>query len=312
MDNRAGEMELFVSSLELGSFSAAARQFGMTPSAVAKLVTRIETRLGTRLLLRSTRKLAPTPEGELYLARARQILVDIDDAERAVANGASAAPRGRLRVTVSAGFGESILLPLVPAFLERYDQVELDLSIHDRVIDLFDERADVALRSGPLADSSLNARKILETSRVVVAAPAYLARLGTPMHPADLERHNCLSFNFRRSASGWPFRDPATGREWQMAVSGNALLDAGPSMRRLCSAGLGIARVGRLYAQEDIDAGRLIPILETFNPGDGEMVNAVFVRHEHMAARVRAFVDFVSSEAAGGDMGRRGPLLALR
>ncbi|KQT68943.1 MULTISPECIES: LysR family transcriptional regulator [unclassified Aureimonas] len=295
MDNRAGEMDVFVASLEHGSFSAAGRRLGLTPSAVAKLLTRIEQRLGTRLLMRSTRKLKATPEGELYLARARQILADIDDAERAVANGASAAPRGRLKVTSSAGFGESLLLPLVPSFLDRYPQVDLDLSIHDRVVDLFDERADVALRAGPLADSSLNARKIVEAGRVVVAAPAYLARHGTPAHPSELERHNCLGFNFRRSVAGWPFRDPATGREWEMAVSGNALLDAGPALRRLCASGLGIARVGRLYVQREIEEGRLVPILEAFNPGEMETVHALFVRHEHMAARIRAFVDFLAA-----------------
>lgn len=294
MDNRAGEMEILVASLEHGSFSAAARRFGMTPSAVAKLVTRLETRLGTRLLLRSTRKLVPTPEGELYLTRARAILADLDDAERAVADGAGAAPRGRLKVTASAGFGESVLLPLVPAFLERYDRVELDLSIHDRIVDLFDERADVALRSGPLPDSSLSARKILETTRVVVASPAYLARRGTPRHPDELAGHNCLGFNFHRSMSGWPFLDPETGREWQMANAGNALLDSGPSLRRLCLMGLGIGRVGRLYAEPQIAAGTLVPILEAFNPGDIETVNALFVRHDHMAARVRAFVDFLA------------------
>ena len=303
MDNRAGEMELFVATLELGSFSAAARRFAMTPSAVAKLVTRIEERLGTRLLVRSTRALKATPEGELYLDRARMILADIDDAERAVSNGASAEPKGRLRVTSSAGFGESILLPLVPKFLELFPQIQLDLSIHERVVDLLDEKADVALRAGPLADSSLKARRIMETQRIVVAAPAYLRVHGTPVHPDDLRGHNCLDFNFRRTLSGWPFKDHLTGSPLRVTIAGNALLDRGPSLRQLCSAGLGIARVGRVYVQREIDDGALVVLLDKFDAAEIEAVHALHVRHDHLAARVRAFLDFLATEVCGQQAG---------
>eukprot|EP01137_Pigoraptor_chileana_P028632 Opistho-2@12775 len=192
MDNRAGEMEVFVRAALLKSFSAAGRQLGLSPSAVSKLITRIEDRLGTRLVVRSTRSLQLTPEGEVYLERATRILGEIEEAERIVAGGANAVPRGLLRVSASVAFGASHVVPHMAEFLALYPEVELDLSLTDSVIDLYEERADVAIRSGKLRDSSLKARKILEIRRVVVASPAYLERYGVPEKPADLVGHNCL------------------------------------------------------------------------------------------------------------------------
>src|SRR6185369_14343083 len=172
MDNRAGEMEVFVAALDLGNFSAAGRRLGLSPSAVSKLITRLEERLGTRLLVRSTRALQLTPEGDAYLARARSILSQIEETERVVAGGAAAVPRGLLRLNVSVGFGVRCVVPLVPDFLARYPEVQLDLSLSDSIIDLIEERADIAIRTGPLRDSSLTARKIMESPRIIVASPA--------------------------------------------------------------------------------------------------------------------------------------------
>ena len=307
MNNRAGEMEVFVLAAELGSFSAAGRRLGLSPSAVSKLVTRIEDRLGTRLVVRSTRTLRLTAEGEAYLARAQRILAEIEEAERVVAGGAQAAPRGRLRVNASVGFGMRCIVPVVPDFLARYPQVELDLSLSDSVIDLIGERTDVAIRSGPLRDSALRARKILESRRVITASPGYLARRGTPDRPEALERHNCLRFNFRRSQDDWPFRDPESGAGFTRAVSGNAHANNGAVLRQLCLAGVGLARLGQFHVQPDIEAGRLVPVLEAYNPEDIEPIHAVFAGHEHLAARIRAFVDFLVERAAG----RPGAALAL-
>jgi len=293
MDTRAGEMEMFITAVDQGGFSAAGRLLGVSPSAVSKLVTRLEDRLGTRLFVRSTRALQLTAEGEVYLAHARRILADIAEAERAVAGGARLAPRGRLYVSASVAFGVSQIVPLVPRFMARYPQVELDLSLSDGIIDLIDARTDVAIRSGPLGDSSLKARRILDSPRMIVAAPDYLARHGTPQTPADLDRHNCLRFNFRRSTDDWPFRDPATGTLWSRPVGGNLLVNNGATMRRLCLDGVGLARLGRFHVQPDIDAGRLVVVLDDHNPGDIEPIHALYVGHEHLAARVRAFIDFL-------------------
>ena len=293
MDNRAGEMEVFVLAAELKSFSAAGRKLRLSPSAVSKLVTRIEDRLGARLLVRTTRRLELTPEGEVYLGRARRILSDIAETERIVAEGAKVVPRGPLRVNASVGFGERYILPLVPAFLALYPEIELDLSLTDGVIDVIGERTDVAIRSGPLRDSSLKARKLLESRKVVIASPAYLARHGTPRHPADLAAHNCLRFNFRRSMDDWPFRLEDGKTVDAFDVTGNMLVSSGAILRQLCLDGLGLGRIGRFHVEPDIIAGTLVPVLEDYNPDDIEVVHAVFAGHEHLAARIRAFIDFL-------------------
>lgn len=294
MNNRAGEMEAFALAAELGSFSAAGRRLGLSPSAVSKLVARVEDRLGARLLLRSTRALRLTPEGEAYLARAQHILAEIDAAERAVASGAGAVPRGKLRVSASVGFGVSCVVPLVPAFLALHPAVQLDLSLSDGLVDLVEDRTDIAIRSGPLRDSALKARLLMRSRRVIVAAPAYLARQGVPERPQDLMRHNCLGFNFRRSLEGWPFRDPGGTEAYTLAVPGNVQANNGATHLQLCRAGLGLARLGAFHVEKDIAQGRLVPVLEPYNAGETEEINALHLGHAHLAARIRAFIDFLA------------------
>jgi DNA-binding transcriptional LysR family regulator len=298
MDSRSGEMAVFVAAAESGGFSAAGRKLGLSPSAVSKLVGRIEDRLGTSLFVRTTRALQLTAEGAIYLDRARRILAEIDAAERLIATGADVAPRGRLRVSASVAFGECCLLPRVPAFLKRYPRVELDVSLTDLVIDLVDERTDVAIRTGPLRDSALKARKLLESPRVIVASPDYLAAHGVPRRVEDLDGHNCLRFNFRRSLDEWPFRDPLSGEAFTRPVTGNLHGNSGLILRRFALDGLGLARLGRFHVEADIAAGRLVPVLEDHSAEDIEVIHAVYVGHEHLAARIRAFVDFLA-EAVG-------------
>lgn len=294
MDNRSGEMAVFVAAAEGGSFSGAARKLRLSPSAVSKLVMRIEDRLGVPLFTRSTRALLLTAEGSAYLERARRILADMDEAERLVSTGADAPARGRLRISASVGFGEICLLPLVPQFLAQHPQVELDISLTDAVIDLVDERTDIAIRVGALRDSALKARKLLETRRMIVASPAYLERHGVPKHPEDLAGHNCLRFNFRRNLDEWPFRDPATGEAFRVPVTGNAFGNNGVILRQLVLDGLGLARLGTFHTAADVAAGRLVGVLEPYNAGDIEDIHAVYVGHEHLSARIRAFVDFMA------------------
>lgn len=295
MDNRIGEMDVFVQVAELQSFSAAGRKLRLSPSAVSKLVTRLEERLATRLLVRTTRALQLTPEGEIYLERSRRILSDIEETERAVAAGGAAMPRGRLRVSTSVAFGVRYIVPLVPDFLNLYPEVDLDLALNDGIIDIVGERADIAIRSGALRDSSLKARKLLESRRIIVASPDYLKREGIPETPDDLERHNCLTFSFLAGAAEWPFRDPQSSDRFVRPIFGNFETNNGPTARTLCLAGLGLARVGQFHVQPDIDAGTLLPVLEAYNPEDIELIHAVYPGHEHLAARIRAFIDFLVS-----------------
>jgi DNA-binding transcriptional LysR family regulator len=295
MDNRAGEMEVFVLAAELKSFSAAGRKLQLSPSAVSKLVTRLEDRLGTRLIVRSTRLLQLTPEGETYFARAKRILAEIADTEAVVAGGGRMLPRGPLSVNASVGFGERYILPLTGEFLAQFPDVQLDVTLTDDTVDLIRERVDIAIRHGPLRDSSLMARKLGQSRQVVMASPEYVARYGMPKTPEELIHHNCINFNFRRSVEGWPFRDPKSGRIEPKPVAGNLKASSGSIIRQFCLDGLGIGRVGRFHVEPDIQAGRLLVLLEDYNPDDIEEIHAVYAGHEHLAVRIRAFIDFLAA-----------------
>ncbi len=288
--NRTAEMEVFTRVVALAGFSAAARSLRMTPSAVSKLVARLEARLGTRLVNRSTRKLQLTAEGLAFHERCQRILTDIEEAEREAAAGA--APRGRVRVNASVPFGTHHLLPLVPGFLARYPEVTIDLVLNDQVIDLLEQRADVAIRVGPLRASRLVARKLGDSAMVVAAAPSYLAQRGTPDGLAALAAHNLIGFNFARSFEEWPFRED--GRIATIPANGNAQVGDGESARLLALAGVGLARLARIHVGTDIAAGRLVPVLEALNPGDREEIHAVHAgQGGHMPSRVRAFIDYL-------------------
>jgi DNA-binding transcriptional LysR family regulator len=289
--NRSGEMEVFARVVELGGFSAAARAFRMTPSAVSKLVARLEARLGTRLVNRSTRKLQLTSEGCAFYERCVRILADMDEAEQESA--AKNPPRGRVRVNANVPFGLHYLLPLVPEFLARHPEVILDIALTDEVVDLLQERADVAIRVGPLRASQLVARKLGETRMAVVAAPSYLKRHGTPTTVKDLSRHNRIGFNFARNFEGWPFLEG--GGITVIQAIGNVLVGDGESARRLALAGVGLARLGLFHIGRDIAAGRLRIVLDEFNPGDLDDIHAVFIgQGGYLPARVRAFIDFLA------------------
>jgi DNA-binding transcriptional LysR family regulator len=290
--NRSGEMEVFVRVVELGGFSAAARAYRMTPSAISKLVSRMESRLGSRLVNRSTRKLQLTPEGCSFYERSVRLLADLDDAEGAVAS--SEVPRGRLRVNVNVPIGRHFLLPLVPQFLELHPGVTLDIVLTDEVVDLLEQRTDVAIRSGPLKSSRLVARKLGETRMMVVASPAYLARHGEPRKPADLEGHNRIGFGYPRTVEGWPFVD---GRSpVSIAAVGNAQVSDGEGVRQLALGGVGLARLAAFQVRADIAAGRLRAVLEDYNAGDSEEIHAVYLGPAgQLPARIRTLLEFLGA-----------------
>ncbi len=294
-EDRARSLALFASVVEAGSFSAAGRTLGLTPSAVARAVDRIEARLGVRLLLRSTRALTLTAEGQAYLLAARRILADLDDAEQQIAD--QGAPRGRLRINAALSHGRLCIVPLLGDFARAYPHILIDMALTDTLVDVAGGQADVAIRFGPLADSGLTARKLGESGRVIVASPDYLARAGTPQVPEDLHAHNCLSFNFRRAEPIWPFR--RDGRDFALSIEGGIVANNGETLGQLAVAGVGVTRVGRFSVATDIAEGRLVPLLEDYNPGDVELIHAVFVGGSTTPARVRVFVDFLVERLAG-------------
>ena len=291
--NRAAEMEVFVRVVDLGGFTAAAREFRLTPSGVSKLVSRLEGRLSARLFNRSTRRLQLTPEGQAFYDRAVRVLADIDQAEREAAAGA--APRGHLRINSNIPFGMRHVMPLVPLFLQRHPEITFDIVLSDAVIDLMQERADIAIRAGPLRDSGLVARKLATSRMAVVAAPEYLARYGAPKTPDDLARHKGIGWTFFRTIGGWPFRTGKTTEPFSPPPVARA--SDGEGARLLALGGIGLARLALFHIHADIEAGRLVPVLEEFNPGDHEDIHAVHLgQGGPVPARVRAFIEFLSDQ----------------
>jgi DNA-binding transcriptional LysR family regulator len=288
--DRAKDLAIFAAVASTGSFSAAGRQLSLTPSGVSRAIDRIEARLGTRLLLRTTRALTLTAEGQSYLRGARRILLDLDEVEQAIAD--QGAPRGRVRLSASVAHGRVCIVPLVKDFIRRHPQITVDINLSDEKVDIAKGQADVAIRSGPMPDSLLMARRLGDNGRTIVAAPEYLAEWGTPQVPEDLAEHNCLNFNFRRAEPVWPFiRDGETS---VLAVQGSVDANSGETLLQLALDGVGIARLGNFGLGRAIAEGRLVPLLEPFNPGDREIFHAVFVGGANMPARIRLFVDYLA------------------
>lgn len=290
MDNRVGEMQVFLRVVEAGSFSEAARLLLMTPSTVSKLIGRIEARLGVRLLERSTRRLSLTSEGQVYYEKSLALLAELDEIERDLSQGAASAG-GTVRVNASVAFGTLALEPLLPAFWAAHPNIVIDLSLSDEIIDLYLDRTDIAFRIGTLQDSTMIARRIGIARRKIVASPDYLERHGIPRQVEDLARHNCLGFNFRRAAPVWPLKE--SGRIVDRAVAGSLFANNGETVRRMAVAGVGLARLGDYHAREDIAAGRLVEVLADAVDGDIEEVHALYLGGPRLPHRVRIFLDFV-------------------
>jgi DNA-binding transcriptional LysR family regulator len=301
--DRAAEMTALVRSVETGGFSAAARDLGLTPSALSKLVTRLEARLGARLLQRSTRRLQLTPEGEAFYARARRILADMDDAEAEVID-AGVRPRGLLRLHCGSAFGMHQLAPVIPLFLERHPDVDLDITISDQPLGVLDEGVDLAIRIGPLDESSLVARRICNLERVICAAPSYLARHGTPHTPDELQQHNCLWITSLPVLRRWPF-DTDDGIR-VVHIDGNVVANNAETVLQLAVAGVGITRLTDVIVGEAIRRGDLVPILTDWNHVEPVPLYATYPSGRHLSPKVRVMVDFLV-EQFGNTPWRRVP-----
>lgn len=284
------DMGAFVRAVELGGFSMAAREMGLTPSAISKLVTRLEDRLGVRLLNRTTRRLALTPEGEAYFHRAQRILADIEEAENEVARF-RAKPRGLLRINVGTAFGMHQLAPALPQFLARHPEMQVELTITDRLVDLIEEGADIGIRLGTLPDSSLVARRICEVERVVCASPAYLRKNGTPRKPGDLLAHNCLSMTYAPNLRRWPFATREGVRH--VEVSGNATASSADALLQLALLGVGVIRLSDVIVGTAVAEGRLVPLLQEQHHSEPLPLHAVYPQGRHRSPRVAAMVEFL-------------------
>ncbi len=287
----AHEMNVFCRIADSGSFAAAAVELGMTPSAVSKLVTRLEGRLGVRLLTRTTRRLSLTGEGEAYLASARDIIAAIENAEMELMASA-AEPSGRLRVNTGVVVGRHLLAPIMPEFMARFPKVSVELNIADRQVDLLAEQVDVAIRTGPLTDSSLIARKLGNTSRAICASPSYLESHGPLDHPAELTRHNCMSVAGFPYLRRWPFLTPEGVNT--IEVNGNFDSDSPDVIVDMMLAGQGIGRLSRLIVAKHIENGELIELFADVHRQDPLPVHAIMPPGGNRALKVRAFLEFLT------------------
>lgn len=288
MDN-SSDLRVFVRVLDRGSFSSAAKDLGLTPSAVSKLISRLEDRLGARLLERSTRRLALTPEGETYLGRARRIVADIEEAEAEVAR-VRGAPRGRLRINSGTAFGLHQLTPALADFLARYPEIDVDLSITDRLVDLIDEQADIAVRSGHIPDGPFVQRKIADLERVICAAPSYLARRGTPKLAADLKNHDCIVVA-GTGLNRWPFKT-RSGID-VVEVRPRVSTDDAEAALRLAIEGAGIVRLSDVIVGRPLQSGELVALLTDIHHVEPFPLAAFYPAGRHRLPRVSVFLDFV-------------------
>jgi len=294
--DRFTALATFVCVADTGSISGAAERLEVAKSAVSRRLRDLETHLGVELLHRTTRHLALTPSGEAFYHRARRLLADLDEAEEAVTREHGELT-GTLRVAAPLSFGLMHLQPAVAAFMTMHPGVEFDLDLDDRESDLVGEGFDLGLRLAQLPDSTLIARKLAPIRNVAVASPDYLARRGTPTHPADLADHDCLVYSNVPESRVWGYHD-ARGR-WQ-SVRGRRRLrvNNGDFLREAAIAGAGVAIEPTFIVHRAVADGRLVPILtDVAWPEIGAY--AVYPQTRHLSARVRAFVDFLAERFAG-------------
>ena len=305
MKTSTDELLVFVTVIDAGSITAAAEKLEQTVSGVSRALTRLEKQLGVALILRTTRRLQLTEEGELFLERARAILAAMADAEEAVTRHRER-PSGRLRVDAATPFMLHCIVPHVAAFAERYPEIQLELTNNERIVDLLEQRVDIAIRIGTLQDSTLHARG-LGTSRLrIVASPGYLAAHGAPRSIAALGEHRLIGFTAPAHLNRWPLRaaagdgvaGPQTALEAQLAEPGYTIAPAllassGETIRQLALAGSGIACLSDFLTTADREAGRLVTVLDDALVEARQPVHAVYYRSAALAARVQCFLSFI-------------------
>jgi len=289
-------LALFATVVRHGSMSRAAVELGLSRSSVSKQLARFETQLGARLLQRTTRKLALTELGELVWQEAQTMQQALSNVE-VLTDDYRQRVRGRLRVSSSAALGRTHLLPLLPAFVERYPDVDLALQFEDRFVDLVAEQIDVAIRIGHLPDSTLVARKLGELSWQVAASPQYVAQHGAPRTPAELAKHTCLIYrNGARAMDHWAFNGP-NGQQSILVQGRLAMNDANALIDAACR-GLGILMIDRALLSDALTNGLLLPLMPDYAPLPGFPVYAVYPARDWLPTKTSAFVDFLLKEMA--------------
>ena len=289
--DRLDSDRMFLAVIETGSFTAAAEKLGTRSGQASKMISRLETELGVRLLNRTTRSVAPTEAGRAYYDRLKPLVDELDTLDLDIRN-ISQSPRGRLRLTAPLTFGTRELAPALNAFAGLYPDIELDVSFSDRVVNVVDEGFDLAVRVGRPGDSSLIIRRLCAVRIVVVGARSYLKQHDAPTSPSDLGQHACIIDTNFREPNRWPFKGE-TGEVEMASVDGRIRYSNAEACVQAAELGLGLACVPAFVAGEALRSGRLVRLLPSFEP-DPYDVHVLYPHNRHLAAKVRLLVDFLS------------------
>lgn len=291
MKSTTDELQAFVCVVDSGSITAAAEQLGQAVSAVSRSLSRLERKLEVTLLQRTTRRLQLSEEGALFLARARSILQALDEAEEMLTLRRQQ-PAGRLRVDAASPFMLHCIVPHIAEFVRLYPAIQLELSSNERNIDLIEQRTDIAIRIGALADSSLHARPLGSSPLRLLASPAYLAERGEPQSVAELSRHRLLGFTDPEALNHWPLRNAVGER---LKIVPELAASSGETLLQLALEGLGIVCLSDFMSVAAVSAGRLRPLLEAQRSDHRLPINAVYYRNTALAARIGCFLDFFAA-----------------
>jgi DNA-binding transcriptional LysR family regulator len=313
--DRFDAMQAFARVVEAGSFTKAADTLNMNKTSVTQLVQQLEARLRVKLLHRTTRKLSVTADGAAYYEHVVRLLADMEEAETSLSS-AGMSPSGRLRVDVPSPLGRMLLVPALPAFHARFPDIQIDMGVSDRMVDLIGENVDCVLRGGEIADQSLMARRVGELRYGVCAAPSYLQRVGMPSHPSELldSQHRIVGFNSARNGKPLPFVLHRDGQSVDVQGRHVLAVNDGGAYLAAAVAGLGIVRVPRFMSARHLAQGELVPLFEDWRI-DPQPLYLAFPPNRHVSAKLRAFIDWVvelMAEHAPMARGREGPNAAPR
>ncbi|KAA1006564.1 LysR family transcriptional regulator [Paraburkholderia panacisoli] len=294
MKTSTDELLVFVTVIDSGSITAAAEKLGQTVSGVSRALTRLERKLDTALVRRTTRRLQLTEEGEAFLQRARAILDAMEEAEESVARGRER-PSGRLRVDAASPFMLHCVAPHMTAFSALYPEIRLELTSNERIVDLLEQKVDIAIRIGALQDSTLHARALGSSKLRVLASPAYLAEYGEPKTVDALRAHRLIGFTAPEHLNRWPLREGRKGNAATLKIEPAITASSGETLRQLTLSGWGIACLADFMTAADVRDERLVPILSNVLIDERQPVSAVYYQSASLAGRVQCFLDFIAA-----------------
>ncbi len=294
MKTSTDELLVFVTVIDSGSITAAAEKLGQTVSGVSRALTRLETKLDTALVRRTTRRLQLTEEGDTFLQHARAILDAMEEAEESVTRGRER-PSGRLRVDAASPFMLHCVAPHMTAFSALYPEIRLELTSNERIVDLLEQKVDIAIRIGELQDSTLHARALGTSKLRVLASPAYLAEYGEPRSVEALRAHRLIGFTAPEHLNRWPLREGRKSTSEALKIEPAITASSGETLRQLALSGWGIACLADFMTAADVREKRLVPILGNVLADEWQRVSAVYYQSASLAGRVQCFLDFMAA-----------------